>query len=284
MPIPIPTYDEQRNEYISRCVSFLRDEGRPEDEAVAICIDKWNENNKEMKNYKTKTLISEISDVDVKSGIVTGYFSAFNNVDKDKDMIVPGAFKKTISDRGPKGKNEIYHLLQHDIYQPLGKPRTLKEDNYGLYFETKIVPTSFGTDTLKLYAEGVYDRHSIGYIPIKEEKVYKEGTQDIEYYKLTEIYLYEGSTVTFAANDDAIGTGMKSMNKEERIDAINDRMDKLLKALKVGDLTDDTYMRMEIELRQIQELYKSLVVDEPGVSTHDDEPMNYLRNNLKLLK
>ena len=42
-----------------------------------------------------KNLNQGISDVDVKKGIVTGYFSSFDNMDSDGDVIRKGAFTKT---------------------------------------------------------------------------------------------------------------------------------------------------------------------------------------------
>jgi len=85
-----------------------------------------------------------LKDIDTKKGIVMGYASAFNNIDHDGDMIAQGAFRKTISENGPEGKNLITHLYQHDYTKILGKPMTIREDEKGLYFESKIVPTQLG--------------------------------------------------------------------------------------------------------------------------------------------
>lgn len=46
MPIPSPNTGESRSNFIGRCVSFLVDEGRPEDQAFAICYDQYEEANK----------------------------------------------------------------------------------------------------------------------------------------------------------------------------------------------------------------------------------------------
>ncbi len=45
-------------------------------------------------NYRLK-------DVDEKKGVVTGYASIFNNIDSDNEIVMPGAFLKTIQERGP---------------------------------------------------------------------------------------------------------------------------------------------------------------------------------------
>ena len=67
--------------------------------------------------YGYKRMTQEVKDVDAKKGIVTGYFSAFNIKDSDGDIIVPGAFQKSLSEWFPKGR--IKHLLNHDPRQPL---------------------------------------------------------------------------------------------------------------------------------------------------------------------
>jgi len=43
MPIPEPKENEERAEYVHRCVKFLVEEGRDRKQAVAICYDKWKE-------------------------------------------------------------------------------------------------------------------------------------------------------------------------------------------------------------------------------------------------
>lgn len=91
-----------------------------------------------MRDYKIKSF-AEITDLDLERRIVMGYAAKFGNIDLHGDMIMPGAFTKTIKERGPEGKNEIWFLHDHDTSKVNGKPNILKEDDYGLYFEAKIV-------------------------------------------------------------------------------------------------------------------------------------------------
>ena len=90
-----------------------------------------------MSYYKIKTG-GNIKDIDLSNAIVSGYFSKFGNVDSDNDMLMPGAFKKTIKERGFEGKNQIWFLQDHDWSKLLSKPHVLKEDNFGLYYEAKV--------------------------------------------------------------------------------------------------------------------------------------------------
>ena len=203
-----------------------------------------------MRDYKIKSE-GEIKDIDVEKRIVTGYAAKFGNIDLHGDMIMPGAFSKTIKERGVNGKNEIWFLHDHDSSKPLGKPSVLKEDNFGLYFEAKIVDTEIGESVLKLYEEGLINQHSIGFSTIKEEKV--EPKNGKGYYEIQEIKLYEFSSVLWAANPETPFMGLKSLDAK----GLEDRFSKLYKMLRKGSLTDETYELLEIEYNFIKsEMFK----------------------------
>jgi hypothetical protein len=57
MPKPIP--NETKDDYISRCVGVLINEGKPKDQAVAICNSMWEQDKmsayeKELKRLKNE--------------------------------------------------------------------------------------------------------------------------------------------------------------------------------------------------------------------------------------
>lgn len=195
-----------------------------------------------MQSFKYKGFPAEVKDIDRANGIVTGYFAKFGNIDSDMDSIKPGAFAKTIMENGPAGKNRIMHLYQHDVNKPLGKPTVLKEDEFGLYFESQIIGTTYGEDVLKLYEAGVINEHSIGFRTVKNTP--KEGFNEIE-----EVMLYEGSTVTFGANENTPFTGFKSMTATEAVQ----KMQTISKAFRRGDFTDDTFNLLEIQMKQLEQ-------------------------------
>ena len=182
-----------------------------------------------------------IEDVDDVKGVVTGYFSAFNNIDSDGDVIVSGAYKKTVAENGPNGKNRIMHLLQHNPLMPLAKPMELMEDGKGLRFVSKITETSYGKDVIKLYAEGVFNEHSVGFEIIKSDN--KAG-----YREIREIKLWEGSTVTWGANPNTPIESMKSWDKPKS----EEMLSKFCNILRNGDLTDESMIQLEIGLKQLQ--------------------------------
>jgi HK97 family phage prohead protease len=216
-----------------------------------------------MKNISFKNYDATIKDLDVATGVVTGYFSQFNSIDLDGDVIMPGAFTKTIAERGPdSSKPEIAYLWQHDTTKPLGKLLVLREDNFGLYFEAKMSDTTWGEDALKLYRDGVITQHSIGYQVIKSVETQMDMEEEVE--QIYEVKLWEGSAVTFGANPNTPFTGFKSAQERE------DRIKTLVKAIKNGSYTDETFGLIEFELLKLVSLAKT---EEPSkITTTVQEP------------
>lgn len=184
-----------------------------------------------------KSHFGEIKDIDMKGRRVSGYLSSFDNKDSDGDIIVKGAYSKSLKER----KDQIFFLNQHNWAQPHGKFDELKEDGKGLAFVSNpLIDTSYSMDTLKLYEAGIIKEHSVGFITVKDEV-----KSDARYIK--EIKLYEGSNVTLGANSNTPFTGFKSSLKE-----IDEQSKKIMKALRDGTLTDETFVLLEIALKQLQ--------------------------------
>ena len=208
--------------------------------------------------FTIKNTDNSIKDIDVKGRIVTGYLSNFDNKDYDDDIIVKGAFKKSIDERG----KSILFLNQHDWKQPHGFFRLLQEDSKGLYFESNpLIDTSYSVDTMKLYEAGIIKEHSIGFVTEKSDYDQKEKVRYIK-----EVKLYEGSNVTMGANPETPFTGFKSLTLKEA----NDQVSRIVKMLRNGTLTDETFMQLEIALKQLQkhsfELGKNSLA-EPSIDT-----------------
>lgn len=203
-------------------------------------------------NFKNTT--SPIKDVDVKKGIITGYLSDFDTKDYDGDVIVKGAYKKTLQE------GNQFFLNQHNWAQPHGRFNLLQEDSKGLYFESNpLINTTYSQDTLKLYEAGIIKEHSVGFITIKDEYSQKDNARIIK-----EIKLLEGSNVTLGANPNTPFTGFKSLTMDET----NDQVKRIVKMLRNGTLTDETFTLLEIALKQLQKQaynlgVKSLNKDEP---------------------
>lgn len=196
-----------------------------------------------MKNFEIKNISGGvIKDVDQRSRTVTGYFSRFNNLDHDDDVIIYGAFTKTIKERGHEGKNVIVHLTDHWMVTDnlLGKPK-LFELRDGGYFETTISNTTKGNDTLQLYADGVINQHSFGFKTIKSENKGK-------YREIQEVMIYEISTVVLGANEETPFTGFKSFSKEQLLTNYKT----LRSAYDNGTYTDETFTLLEAQIKQFE--------------------------------
>jgi len=213
--------------------------------------------------YLTKDISDGIKDVDTVTGIVTGYFSVFGNKDSDGDIVLPGAYRKTLKENGPQSeKPRILHLYMHDPYKPLAKPHVLKEDKTGLYFESKISDTALGKDVLQLYLDKVLTEHSIGYQIVKREVDEARDEQ-----KLVELKLWEGSTVSWGANMEALVSTVKSEGKDSHSwDILIQKLDALQSAVN-GSYTDDTARQLELYFNQLKQLTISLLTAKPDKST-----------------
>lgn len=174
-----------------------------------------------------------------------GYASTFGNADLVNDIVQPGAFKKTISERLPK--NQIKVLYQH--YEPLGRPTHMEEDSKGLYVEAYVSKTSLGNDVLELMKDGVIDRMSIGYDVVKDDQDHESGTR-----LLKELKLYEFSPVTFPANEEAIIGQVKSISELENMltKTVGGNMARLLKEGRV--LSKTTYSKVKTAIEALQEV------------------------------
>lgn len=197
-----------------------------------------------------------ITDVDINKKTVTGYASIFGNKDLDDDIMMPGAFTKSIMENGPQGDNSILFLWQHNPGKVLAKPTVLREDSKGLYYEATVTSgATFAEDALKLIATGLVGENSIGYQTVKSAIIQPDAQDWTTWYReLIEVKLFEHSAVTWGANPEAAMTGMKGMNKKE----LNSREEKLLKALRIEGMRDETYQSLELQIKQINTEYYNL--------------------------
>lgn len=201
-----------------------------------------------------------IMDVDSEQRRVKAVWARCGNIDLDNDIIVPEAFTKTITERGPKGKNLVWSLVDHcaDMNNVIGKPEQLYVENDMLIAITPIVETEKGEDIIKMYEAGLINQHSIGFSTIKSN-VNKEGIRTI-----TELKLYEGSAVLWGANPETPTLGFKGeMEAKDKKQELSNRLEKLIKAFKGGRFTDETFSLIEIEIKRIQsELMEIEIVKE----------------------
>lgn len=226
-------------------------------------------------NVKTEVLSAEIMDLNVKQGIVTGYFSKFNNVDADGDIIRPGAFTKTIKENGPESSlPRIKHLLNHDPSLPLGVLTSLKEDGYGLLYESQVGSHELGEDFIKMVESGLITEHSIGFKIIKRNQIqsYENYIKNpsLGQYEITEIKLYEGSSLTaWGANPYTPITSLKSANDMDLLVAKHEAIEKFCRNT---NATDDTIQMLLLHSKQLAQMLVDMKrTTEPEQSIQPEE-------------
>jgi len=159
------------------------------------------------KEIQFKSVLTKVEDIDEK-GIVRFYSSVFNTQDRVKDIVVRGAYKKTITENF----KEIQHYKNHDSTLMPGVPFEFSETDTGLLVASKLIMgTQLGRETYEEYkamAEaGKSMGHSIGYAVVKEEP-----TGEINYLK--ELFLFEVSTLTKRpAHPDAVTVDVKTVEE-----------------------------------------------------------------------
>lgn len=132
-----------------------------------------------------------------KNGIVTGYASVSNVIDKHNDLIVPGAFKNI-------NEKAIKFLWQHKPEEPIGIIEELFEDQKGLFFKAKLLlDLPVAKSAYRLVKGKAISGVSIGFKPTKYH--YEGDIRIIE-----ELDLWEISLVTFPANEEANVLEIKS--------------------------------------------------------------------------
>ena len=207
---------------------------------------------KQAYNYKSLQFL--IKDMDKETGIVKGYFPAFNIPDSDRDVIRPGAFQKSINENGPNStKPRIKHLLNHDVSKPLGKLTDLKEDAYGLAYESKVGSHSLGVDFLKMVDDGLITEHSIGFQTTKQNQIGDwKNNDNSPVWEITEAKLWEGSSLTgWGANQY---TPLVKSTDGKELDILSSHIDRIEKFCRKTDATDDTIEMLLIQVKQMQQL------------------------------
>src|SRR5262249_49597112 len=132
-------------------------------------------------------------------GRFSGLAAVYNNVDLGGDVVVPGAFQKTLLDRG----GEVPILFAHDSRQPVSLG-TLQDTAGGLAIEGQLVlSVGKAKEAYDLLKAKVLRGLSIGYDAIKSD--YKDGVR-----YLRELKLFEVSLVVMPMNELATVSAVKT--------------------------------------------------------------------------
>jgi len=169
---------------------------------------------KDNKEQKFLTVKFEQKSVDYDEerniGIVKGYASTFDNMDRAEDIISRGAFDKTILDFKNSGR-PVRMLWQHNSSELIGGYPADKMyiDEKGLFVCGEInLETQRGREAYALAKQGVLSDFSIGF-RINDFEIEKEDDKIIRVIK--ELELFEVSLVGEPMNTEAVFTEVKSV-------------------------------------------------------------------------
>ena len=142
------------------------------------------------------------------SGTLEGYASTFGNVDLGGDVVMPGAFKKTIANIKANG---IPLLADHiaSTASVLGTIYDAKEDANGLHIKAKFSSAPSAQDVRVKLVEGHLKTMSIGYESMDD--AYSDTKDGQRVRLLKELKLWETSVVVFPMNPEAVVSRVKSL-------------------------------------------------------------------------
>jgi HK97 family phage prohead protease len=173
-----------------------------------------------------------------------GYAATWWTVDTYGTAWKPGAFKKSIAERGAR----IPVLAHHDPNQPIGRLTSVEEDRKGLKFSASIVEeTRSGADIMALLRADVPLGMSFGFRTIKERPPTEKEWEKLTYATDTDQYqtdegkswvrvkeetaLWEVSPVTFPANDMTSFTDVRAAVEADHITT-------LIQEIRAGTVTE----------------------------------------------
>lgn len=228
MPLVKPNVGESREDFISRCMGDDKviSEFPNSNQRIAVCNTqfeggKMNEEQLDLEEQvEEQEHKSEVLDIsfeykteadEQEAGVFSGYGSIFGNKDLGNDIVVEGAFAKSI---GRKGAKSVKFLYQHRQDEPIGVFDEIIEDRRGLKVKGRLaMGTQRGREVYELMKMGALDGLSIGY------RVDPKGVEYDEKRKrryLKSVDLMEISAVTFPMNPRARVQAVKGAERTVR--------------------------------------------------------------------
>lgn len=169
------------------------------------------------------------ADDGLKEGEFVGYASVFGNIDSYGDVVVKGAFERTLKNYGPKGAG-IPAYWSHRMDDPdmnIGKTIEAYEDDHGLRVRVQLdLESPKAQQVHKLIKEGRVGMMSFAY-EVKDG-LYREATDDLPaHYELRDLELYEVSVVPIGANTATELIDVKSILPEVPAKAFDEILERL---------------------------------------------------------
>lgn len=235
--MPKPIAGETRADYLSRCIPAVIEDGAAEDadQAAAICASMWDERDKaNAPQIEHKTFPAEIVNIDEERGIVDAIVAVFGNTDDGRDVLHPGAFAKTISERFDRVRVLDAHNSR-SVLNIVGVPMAAREVSRaelpekvlekapnatgGLWTQTRyLINTPEGRGVFERIKERAVTEYSFGYDAIVADPSMGEDGRPVR--NLREVRLWEYSPVVWGMNPATATTSVKRAELEAEIDEL----------------------------------------------------------------
>jgi HK97 family phage prohead protease len=136
------------------------------------------------------------------TGELEGYASVFGNVDQGGDIVLPGAFKRTLHDWS-HAKQPMPLLADHQLSTEgvIGSVTSAVEDHFGLKVRARFSSIAKAQDIRTKMIEGHLRGMSFTYEPKRSYRGEKDGKQ-VRY--LQEVRIYEATITPFPMNQLAL--------------------------------------------------------------------------------
>lgn len=149
------------------------------------------------------------------TGKIAGFFSTYEKTpDSYGDIIVPGAFTKTIEKRKESG-HPFPLCFNHDFSSVIGAVDSVEEKEAGPYIEAHFLDTTLAQDVRKMVQSGAIYQFSFAYDVLKSREPNTEEKANGVLNVLEELEIFEVSVVTVPANQNAVVTDIKSAIEAE---------------------------------------------------------------------
>lgn len=218
--------------------------------------------------YKTMLLKAD------EAGTISGFFSTYEKTpDSYGDIILPGAFTKTIEKRKESG-HPFPLCFNHDFDKVIGVVDSVEEKENGPYIEAHFLDTAQAQDVREMVKSGAIYQFSFAYDVIKARKPTEEEEKAGVFNVLEEVEVFEISVVTVPANQNAIVTDVKAFveevksgrrNSKKDADAIREAIALLKGVLEDEEETDEG--KQTDEVNEASEESKSAVNLEKSVGS-----------------
>lgn len=216
--MPTPNPGESRDDFVSRCIPIVIEEGTPEDQAQAICFSMYEDGKqagsnppqrKEIAfdNFQVKQSDVIVDGEELEVATFTGVANVMEHEDLGGDVIHQGAFKKTLEEK--EGAVPFVTDHTYKIKNSIGVA-FLEEQGNLLKAEVDILVSNnpegkeFLSKAKFFKARGKPLGLSIGYDIPKGKSEMKDGKRHIY-----EIKLFEVSGVLFPMNELSRAVGFK---------------------------------------------------------------------------